>query len=134
MHERSSCGVAKECLCNGCPSLLVGFTTLYLGCVTLGAVRAFELVITRGLSEQLLDVGRRVIRRGCVDPNDAAIAVELVTGPQFQTRDAVGVNAHQMQPIGRHLQRELLHRFAVTAVKQRRLTSLLRQEVRRGDG
>src|SRR5258708_5150111 len=111
MHERSSSGVAGERLCNGRPPLLGGLTTLYLGRGTFGSVWAFELVVTRGLSEQLLDIGRRVIRRGRVDPNDAAIAVELVTWPQFQTRDALGVNAHQMQPIGGHLQRELLHRF-----------------------
>src|SRR6185295_5136310 len=123
------CGVTEERLCNVRPPVLVGFATLYLGRVTFGAVRAFELVVTRSLSEQLLDIRRRVIRRGRFDPNDAVIAIELVTWSQFETRDAVGVNADQMQPIGRHLQRELLHRFAVTAAEQRRLASLLREQV-----
>src|SRR5438874_10561979 len=79
MHERPSCGVAEKHLSNVRPPLLVGFTTLYLRRVTLGAVRAFELVVMRSLSEQLLDIRRCIICRGGVDPNDAVIAVELVT-------------------------------------------------------
>src|SRR5882672_11054672 len=62
MHERPSRGIAEKRLRNVRPPILVRFATLYLRRMTLGAVSAFELMVTRSLSEQFLDIGRRVIR------------------------------------------------------------------------
>src|SRR5438874_1629752 len=73
MHERTSCGIAEKCLSNVRPPILVGFTTLYLRRMTLGAVRAFELMITRSLSEELLDIGRLVIGGSRVNSDDTVI-------------------------------------------------------------
>src|SRR5882672_11170103 len=133
MLERPPCGIGEKRLCDVRPAILVGFTTLYLRRLTLGAVSAFELMIARSLSEQLLDIGGLVVDGSRVNPDDTVIAVELVTWPQFETRGAVGVDAYEMQPIAWHLQRELLHCFAVTAIEERCLASLLREQVCRVD-
>ena len=82
MRKRPPCGIGEKRLGNVRPPILVGFTTLYLRGMTLGPVRAFELMVTRRLSEQLLNIGRLVIGGSRVNPDDTVIAVELVTWPQ----------------------------------------------------
>src|SRR5262249_9989933 len=112
-------------------TLLVGFTALRFRCLSFRSVCALELVVSGCFPKQLLDFRWCIVRWRRVDADDAAVAIQLVTGTQSQSRDAMGVNADQVQPIRRHLQRELLHRFAIAAIEQRRLASLLREEVHR---
>ena len=113
----SSCRIDEEGPGGVDPALLVGFPPLDFRRLALGLVCAFQLVVPCRLAEQLLDIRRRIVCGRGVDPDDAVLTVQLVPRTQFETGDALHIDAHQMQSIGRHLQRELLHRLAVTAVE-----------------
>src|SRR5262249_61273379 len=102
-------------------ALVVSFPPFDLRGLTLGLVRTFQLMVPRGLAEQLLDVRGCVVCRRRIDADDPVLAIELITRPKLETRDAVRIDADEVQPIGRDLQGELLYGFAVTAVEQRRL-------------
>src|SRR4029077_7491052 len=104
VRQRPLRRITKERLRDGDAAFLVGFPPLGLRGLALSLICAFQLVIPRRLAEQLLNVGRRVVRRGSVNADNAVIAVETILRPQFEAIDAVSVYAYEVQTIGRHLQ------------------------------
>jgi hypothetical protein len=58
MDERALCRIAEEGLRDLRSPLTIGFTPLGFGGVAFGLVCALELMIPRGLAEQVLDLGR----------------------------------------------------------------------------
>src|SRR4051794_17012676 len=134
MHERSPCRVGEERLRDRRSPVLVGFSALCLSGLTLGVISAFELMIPRCLAEQLLKFRRCIVRWRSVDADDTVITVESILRSKLQASDSVGVNCDEMKSVGGNWERKLLHGLAVTAVEQRRLASLLREEIRRADG
>jgi hypothetical protein len=91
--------------------------------------RFFKLMISRGFAEELVNFGRRVVRRRSVNPTDA-VTIELITRTKLQPSHTVRVDADEMQAVRGHLNRKLLHGPAITASEQRCLSALFGQEVR----
>ena len=118
MNKCSPCRVAEERFRNDGPTLLVSFPALDLCRLPLRVVRAFQLVVPRGLAKQLLNVRRRVVRRCCVHAGDTVIAVELITRSEFETRYAFRIDGDQVQPIG------LARRCEAQAGKVKRVTDM----------
>jgi hypothetical protein len=129
VDERPLRRIAQERAGNRGSALLIGFTAFHLRRATLIFVRPFELVILCGFTKELFDLWRRVIRRRRIDPYDAVVRAQLKSWSKSQPRNAVRVDADQVQPIRRHVQHELLDGFPVTAFEQRCFATLLGQKV-----
>jgi DNA primase catalytic core, N-terminal domain/CHC2 zinc finger len=99
----------------------------------LGVVRPFELMVARGLAQQLVDRRRLVVDGRHVDADHLMLGVQLVARAQLEARDAVAIDAHEVQAVRRHLDRDALHGTPVAAGEQRRLPARLRQVVHRRD-
>ena len=96
MDERPLCRIAQERLRDLRSPLPVGFVAVAFGGPAFRLVRAFELMIPRGLPKQLVHVWRHVVRGRRVDAHDALLAIELVPRTQLESRDAFGVDADEM--------------------------------------
>jgi hypothetical protein len=81
-------------------------------------IRAFQLVILRRCQEQFLDRRRSIVDRRIVDADDLIVVCHLIVRAQLEPGDAASINAHEVQAMGRHLDRDLLPRTAITAVEQ----------------
>ena len=78
-------------------------------------------MIPRRFTKEVLDLGRRIVRGRRVNPHDALFIVHLVSRTQLQPCDAVGVDTHEVQAIGRYLDGEFLHGASIAACEQRAL-------------
>jgi len=96
-------------------------------------IRVLELVIARGVPEEVLDYRRGIVRRRTIVPDDALTVDELESRLELQTRHTVDVHGHQMQACRRHLQRQSLKPAAITSGEQRRLPSGFRKVIDRAD-
>lgn len=92
-------------------------------CRALRLVCSLKFVILRGRQEQLLDGRRPIVDRRVVDPDDAVVAVELKDWTQLEPRDTSRVDAHQVQPMARDLDGDLLPGPAIAATEERRLAA-----------
>ena len=98
---------------------------------SLRVIRALELVVLGRGAVQLLYRRRRVVHRRCVHADDAALFVGLEPRSKLQACDALPIDRHEVQSVGRNLDGDLLDRPSIAAGKKRRLSSILREEVNR---
>jgi hypothetical protein len=75
-------------------------------------------VIARSFLEQIIDRRRNVVGRRIVMSDDPLIVGELESWLELETRDAIHVDGHQVEPRRRHLHRQLLPAAAVASGKE----------------
>jgi hypothetical protein len=107
LDARALRGIAQERLCNGRSSVQANLSPFDVGALAFRLVRAFELMIPRGFTEQLLHVGRCIVDGSGVDPHDTLLAIMLITRTELQACDAVRVDADQVQAVRRDLHVDL---------------------------
>jgi hypothetical protein len=126
-------GILQEGLGHFCAPLTVGFVL----CMTFGAVLGvkgmFELMIPTRLAKQVFNRRRRVIGRRCVDSDDTLVAVELKSGPEFQSGATLRVHGDEMEAVRGNLNHELLQGAAISAREERGLASVLGKKIARGN-
>ena len=76
-------------------------------------VRSFELVIARGLTDQLVDRWRDVLHRRHIDADNLLFGIKLVAWAQVETSEALAIHADEMQSILGDLDRNTLDRMSV---------------------
>jgi hypothetical protein len=74
----------------------VGFLAAACGGPAFRLVRAFELIIPRGLPKQLVHVRRHIVRGRRIDAHDALLAIEPVPRTRLESGDAFGVDTDEM--------------------------------------
>src|SRR5207249_4338975 len=76
-------------------------------------VRSFELVIVRGLTEQVVDGWRDVVHRRHIDADNLLFGIKLVAWAQLESREALAIHADEMQSILGDFDRNTLHGMSV---------------------
>jgi hypothetical protein len=84
--------VRQERVCDSVTKRAIGFSPLGARDVAIGEVRGFELVILGCSSIELVDRWRLVVHRRRVNADDAAVAIDLISRTQLQSRDALLVD------------------------------------------
>jgi hypothetical protein len=115
MNESALQGIIQERLRESRAPFVGGLAPLRFRGAPLCIVPALELMIARRLAEQFLNVGRIVVHGRGIDPDDAFVAIELVSRRQPEACHSVGINAHKVQAVGRHVDRQLLYCASIAA-------------------
>ena len=92
MQNRALAFVGEEGVCDSVTKRAVGFTSFGTRDVAIREVRGFELVILGCSSIELVDRWRLVVHRRRVNADDAAVAIDLISRTQLQSRDTLLVD------------------------------------------
>ena len=121
----SSSGIRQELARHFRPKVEFDFALFQPFRSSFGVVRALELMIARGVTEQIVKRRRHVIRGWRIRNHHALLGIELEPRPQLQTRNALLIDLDQVQALCGNRERHLLRRATVTTRKQRRFAALL---------